>query len=182
MNHNSSDRISRGSLRTILDRILGQLILLLAPRSPTVAMNVHSALWSKNARETSFSRIGVALDLIAQYDPPRHRRLLQDIRAIVVWPAGSFHGSLNESTTICLINRQVVERDRAGMATAMVLVHEGMHARLIRLGIVKSSTNERRIERLCRLAELHFLLRLPPFSGSGKVFARLHEEIAKSSS
>ena len=124
----------------------------------------------------------MALGLIAQYDPVRFRRLEADIAAIVVWPAVSFAGSLNSVTRICLVSRNVVEKDRAGTVTATVLVHEAMHARLIRLGFRRNDAAMlSRIERTCKRAEWHFLLALPRFTGREAAIAAAESAIAQAS-
>jgi hypothetical protein len=117
--------------------------------------------------------------LITRYDPARFRRLEADFTAIVVWPTMSSAGSLNSVTRICLINRTVVEKDRGGIATATVLVHEAMHARLLRLGFRTDSATLSRVERTCKRAELHFLQTLPPFTGRDAAIAAVEAAVTQ---
>src|SRR5215213_7482458 len=107
----------------VLSRALGRLILWLTPRNQATRVPVHAALSSQTARSACFAKVETALGLIARYDPARFHRLEADVTAIVVWPVASFAGSLNSVTRICLLNRSVVDHDRAGIATATVLVH-----------------------------------------------------------
>src|SRR5262245_256347 len=156
-----------------------RLILWLTPRNQATRIPVHAALSSQAARSACFAKVETALGLIAQYDPLRFRRLETDVTAIVVWPLASFAGSLNAVTRTCLLNRSVVDRDRAGIATATVLVHEAMHARLVRLGFRHDADMSARLERACKRAELHFLLRLPPFTGRDTAIATAEAAVAQ---
>jgi hypothetical protein len=169
----------RAAPHVVLSRTLGRLILWLTPRNQATRIPVHAALPSPAARNACFAKVETALGLIAQHDPARFRRLETDVTAIVVWPAASFAGSLNAVTRICLLNRGVVDRDRAGIATAAVLVHEAMHARLVRLGFRDDADMSPRLERACKRAELHFLLRLPPFTRRDTAIASAEAAVAQ---
>ena len=87
---------------TVVSRLLGRLMLWLAPRNHGTRVPIHAALRSSASRQACFDKVETALGLIAQYDPSRFRRLEADVTAIVVWPAASFAGSLNAATRICL--------------------------------------------------------------------------------
>jgi len=169
----------RAAPNVVVSRTLGRLILWLSPRNQGTRIPVHAALPSRMARSACFAKVETALGLIARYDPARFHRLETDLAAIVVWPAASFAGSLNAVTRICLLNRSVVDRDRAGIATATVLVHEAMHARLVRLGFRNDADMSSRLERACKRAELHFLLRLPPFTARDTAIATAEAAMAQ---
>jgi len=169
----------RAAPTVAVSRTLGRLILWLSPRNQATRIPVHAALPTRTARNACFAKVETALGLMARFDPLRLHRLETDLTAIVVWPAASFAGSLNAVTRICLLNRSVVDRDRAGIATATVLVHEAMHARLVRLGLEADAHSSPRIERACKRAELHFLLRLPPFTGRDDAIAAAQSAVAQ---
>lgn len=119
------------------------------------------------------------MGLIADYDPHRLCRLRSDLTALVVWPVATYRAAINSTTRTCLLNRSAVLADRAGIATATLLAHEGMHARLLRMGVSTDQSIRPRIERICKRAELHFLLYLPDFTGRERILARAEAEVAE---
>ena len=100
-----------------------------------------------------------ALRLIAVYDPRRYARLRRDIRAVLVWPAtlGTV-AHFDAASRFCVLNTDYVQT-RSAMYVALLVVHEGTHARLRHLRFKRHS--RRRIETVCMRQELHFTLRVP---------------------
>jgi hypothetical protein len=156
-----------GHAECSLSHTLDRLILWLSPRILVKGIPVHAAFPSQAARAVCFAKVETALGLISRYDPVRFRRLERDVTPIVVWPAGSFAGSLNAVTRICLLNRRVVDSDRGGIATATVLVHEAMHARLVRLGIRSRDRSVRQRRRGSGLASGSFRRASMPVAALG---------------
>jgi len=54
-----------------------------------------------------------------------------------------------------------------------------MHARLVRLGFRNDADMSSRLERACKRAELHFLLRLPPFTARDTAIATAEAAMAQ---
>jgi hypothetical protein len=100
-----------------------------------------------------------ALRLIAVYNPRRFARLRRDIRAVLVWPAtlGTV-AHFDDASRFCVLNTDYVQT-RSAMYVALLVVHEGTHARLRHLRFSRYS--RRRIETVCMREELHFALRVP---------------------
>jgi hypothetical protein len=166
------------SAKTVLHKVTGDLLLRFTPRKRIHDMNVHAAVLDLARRSHSFSRVEAAMDLIGAHDPKMLRRIQKDILAIVVWPAGSFSAALNSTTRICLLNSSVLATDRSGLATALLLTHEGTHARLLQLGFSENSYPSARFERVCKRAELHLLLRIPAFTNRDNIIAMARRDLA----
>ncbi len=60
----------------------------------------------------------------------------------------------------------LARRDITAAPVAASILHEGMHARVDRLGLHPASRDPAREERICRRAELDFGLALPPSLGA----------------
>jgi hypothetical protein len=118
------------------------------------------------------TRLDTALQLIAQYQPRRYRKLRQTIARFVVrrYPC---RGAFFPDTGTCLIeltflgNLQMHESQ-----IAACVIHEATHARLARVGRVVSGPAA---ERICRNAELQFGRALPE---GQRVIARAEESLA----
>src|SRR5262245_48820509 len=121
--------------RLVGDRLLVSLVRALAPKALVDGMPVY-AVAPKGKRDVVFSDVAAAIALIAEHDRRRWVRLLRDVPGVIVSPLPqSTRGALNRTTRHCLLNLRSVLADRAGLATAAVLAHEGMHARLLRCGV-----------------------------------------------
>jgi hypothetical protein len=163
--------------RRVADRLFVFVVRSLAPTTIIEGMQVY-AVASKAERDIAFERIAAAVSLIARYDGRRWERFLSDVPGVILWPSQTgTGGALNSTTRYCLLNLQVVLADRAGLATASVLAHEGMHARLLRRGVKHSRRVLPRIESVCKRAELHCLARLPEFTNKRSVLERIEREM-----
>jgi hypothetical protein len=108
-----------------------------------------------------FERLDGALGVMERYQPHRLRRFRRDVAEIVVrrFPCrAAFFGD----------TRQVlIELTFAGLGqfsdaqVAASIVHEGVHARLLTMGLAGRPGCEAREERLCRKAELELGLAVP---------------------
>lgn len=161
----------------LLSHLMGRLLLLFSPRVPSERIPVYAPMSSSAMRLSIARKVEAALSLIEDHDPACYARLKRDLAAIVLWPAAPFAGALNSATRICLLSRSMVEEDRAGLATAVVLVHEAMHARLLRMRARKDARRLRQIERICKRAELQFLLSIPDFTDRDTAIRRAEAEI-----
>ena len=113
--------------------------------------------------ETSrvFEKLDGALGVIEQYQPHRLRRFRRDVRGIIVkrfaCRAAFFH-----ATRDCLIELTFAGEGKFTDAqVAASIVHEGVHARLLTMGMSGHPGCEAREERLCRKAELELGLSVP---------------------
>jgi hypothetical protein len=113
--------------------------------------------------ETSrvFERLDGALGVIERYQPHRLRRFRHDVAGIIVKRfacRAAFFGDTRE----CLIELTFAGEGKFSDAqVAASIVHEGVHARLLTMGLSGSPGCEAREERLCRKAELELGLSVP---------------------
>lgn len=111
-------------------------------------------------------RLGEALDLIARYQPWRLAHLRRDLLRFRVlrYPC---RGAYVPSDRACITELTFLARRDIGPATvASSIIHEGMHARVHRMGVTRGDWNRAREERLCRRAELDFGESLPSDIGA----------------
>ena len=113
--------------------------------------------------ETSsvFEKLDGALGVIERYQPHRLRRFRHDVRGIIVRRfacRAAFFGETRE----CLIELTFAGEGKFSDAqVAASIVHEGVHARLLTMGLAGHPGCEAREERLCRKAELELGLAVP---------------------
>jgi len=111
-------------------------------------------------------RLDDALALIERYQPWRFRHLQRDLREIRVirFPC---RGAYLMGEGVCITELTFLARTDITAATvASSIVHEGMHARVDRMGVAPESRDAAREERICRQAELDFGRALPPDLGA----------------
>lgn len=108
-----------------------------------------------------FERLDGALGVIERHQPHRLRRFRRDVAGIVVkrFPCrAAFFGD----TRLCLIELTFAGGGQFSDAqVAASIVHEGVHARLLTMGLSGHPGCEAREERLCRKAELELGLAVP---------------------
>ena len=118
------------------------------------------------ATEDCVARLDEALALIEQHQPWRLRHLCRDLTQIRVmrYPC---RGAYFPSQRTCMVELTFLARRDIGPATvASTIVHEGMHARVHRMGVSEEGRDRAHEERICRRAELEFGLALPPQIGA----------------
>ena len=106
-------------------------------------------------------RLGESLDLIERHQPWRLRHLRRDLRQIRVirYPC---RGAYFPEHRACMVELTFLARRDIGPATvASTIVHEGMHARVHRMGVAQMGRDRAREERICRRAELELGQALP---------------------
>jgi hypothetical protein len=112
------------------------------------------------------ARLDEALALIERYQPWRLRHLRRDLNEIRIVRFPCRGAWLPEEgacvTELTFLNR----RDISPAPVASSIVHEGMHARVDRMGVSRYTRDRAREERLCRRAELEFGQSLPPELGA----------------
>ena len=122
-------------------------------------------------------RLDEALGLIEQYQPWRLSHLRRDVDAIHVvrFPCrGAWIGEQGACVTELTF---LARRDITAAPVASSIIHEGMHARVDRMGVSRHNRDRAREERLCRRAELDFGESLPPDLGA-PVVQRALESLA----
>jgi hypothetical protein len=113
--------------------------------------------------ETSrvFERLDGALGVIERHQPHRLRRFRRDVSGIIVKRfacRAAFFGDTRE----CLIELTFAGEGKFSDAqVAASIVHEGVHARLLTMGLAGHPGCQAREERLCRKAELELGLSVP---------------------
>jgi len=112
------------------------------------------------------ARLEEALGLIEQYQPWRLAHLRRDLAQfwIVRYPC---RGAYIPRSRTCMTELTFLARtDITAAPVAASIIHEGMHARVHRMGVAAESRDAAREERICRRAELDFGLALPPDLGA----------------
>jgi hypothetical protein len=108
-----------------------------------------------------FEKLDGALGVIERYQPHRLRRFRRDVRGIIVKRfacRAAFFGETRE----CLIELTFAGEGKFSDAqVAASIVHEGVHARLLTMGLAGHPGCGAREERLCRKAELELGLAAP---------------------
>jgi hypothetical protein len=163
---------ARGTMRLTLNRLLEWLA---APPEAEAApapasAETHSVrgfrVFVENTRPdiaTSdvLARLGDALGLIEQYQSWRFRHLERDL---VQFRVARFpcRGAYFPDERTCLAELTfLARRDITPATVASSIVHEGIHARVDRMGVRRDNRDRAREERLCRRAELDFGRALP---------------------
>jgi hypothetical protein len=111
-------------------------------------------------------RLAESIDLVEQYQPWRLRHLRRDLKQfrVVRYPC---RGAYFPELRACMVELTFLARRDIGPATvASTIVHEGMHARVHRMGVNEQFRDRSREERICRRAELEFGQSLPPDIGA----------------
>ena len=111
-------------------------------------------------------RLTESLQLIHSVQPWRLRHLQRDVRAIRIERfacRGAFQPS---DRTIITELTFLARRDITPAPVASSIVHEGVHARVHAMGVVRYDQDLPREERLCRRAELSFGRALPEELGA----------------
>lgn len=171
----------RGSLRGLLDRLLARVSTSAARESVRIrgfdvlVENTRPDIATPDVLE----RLDEALGLIEATQPWRFRHLQRDLRAIWVvrYPA---RGAYFPADRACLTELTfLARRDITAATVASSILHEGVHARVDRMGLRPESRNAAREERLCRRAELAFGEALPYARGQ-PVIERATQSLALS--
>ena len=122
-------------------------------------------------------RLDEALGLIERYQPWRLRHLQRDVDRIRVvrYPC---RGAYLPDERSCMTELTfLARRDISAAPVASSILHEGIHARVDRMGVRREGRDRAREERLCRRAELDFGRALPPELGA-PVVERAQESLA----
>jgi len=112
------------------------------------------------------ARLDEALALIERYQPWRLRHLQRDLDEIRVvrFPC---RGAWIPNEGACVTELTfLARRDISAAPVASSIIHEGMHARVDRMGVSRAGRDRAREERLCRRAELEFGRSLPADLGA----------------
>jgi hypothetical protein len=111
-------------------------------------------------------RLEESLALIEQYQPWRLRHLRRDLKQIRVMRYPT-RGAYMPAYRACMVELTFLARRDIGPATvASTIIHEGMHARVHRMGVSEVGRDRAHEERICRRAELDFGRSLPPDIGA----------------
>lgn len=149
-------------LQQRMARWLGQRLGVFSVRGFTVVVDNTRA---DIATADVLARLDEALELIERHQPWRLRHLRRDLKQLRVmrFPC---RGAYFPEHRACMVELTFLARRDIGPATvASTIVHEGMHARVHRMGVseVRDRAHE---ERICRRAELEFGQALPPEIGA----------------
>jgi len=171
-------------LQRLTDAIVGRLAALSGAARPEVHEVRGFRVVVENGRDDVrtadvLARLDEALALAERYQPWRVAHLRRDLRQFAVarfaCRAAYFPGERTCLTELTFLAR----RDITAAPVAASILHEGMHARVDRMGLHPASRDIAREERICRRAELDFGLALPPELGAPVVErARLSLQLA----
>lgn len=129
---------------------------------PVLVENTRKDIASHDVLE----RLDEALGLIETHQPWRLAHMRRDVRAIQIvrFPC---RGAYIPDERICITELTfLARRDISAAPVASSILHEGMHARVDRMGVSRAGRDRAREERLCRRAELEFGQSLPPSLGA----------------
>ena len=110
-------------------------------------------------------RLDDSLALIERYQPWRLRHLERDLNQFLVARFPCRGAYFPEERTCMTELTFLARRDISPATVASSIVHEGIHARVDRMGVSREMRDRAREERLCRRAELYFGRALPPELG-----------------
>jgi hypothetical protein len=112
------------------------------------------------------ARLDEALALIERHQPWRFRHLQRDLLQFRV-ARFACRGAYFPDERTCLTELTFLARtDITAAPVASSILHEGVHARVDRMGVRREGRDRAREERLCRRAELDFGRALPPDIGA----------------
>jgi len=111
------------------------------------------------------ARLEDSLALIEQHQPWRLRHLERDLKEFLVARFPCRGAYFPEERTCMTELTFLARRDISPATVASSIVHEGIHARVDRMGVSREMRDRAREERLCRRAELDFGRALPPELG-----------------
>lgn len=106
-------------------------------------------------------RLDEAIALIEQYQPWRVRHLRRDLAQILVTRFPCRGAYVPQDGTCITELTFLARRDVTAATVASSIVHEGIHARVDRMGVRREGRDRAKEERLCRRAELEFGRALP---------------------
>lgn len=119
--------------------------------------------------EDVLHRLDESLALIEQYQPWRLAHLRRDLKHIRVMRFPT-RGAYFPEHRACMVELTFLNRRDIGPATiASTIIHEGMHARVHRMGVSQENRDRAHEERICRRAELEFGQALPADIGAAVV-------------
>jgi hypothetical protein len=107
------------------------------------------------------TRLDDALGLIETYQPWRLRHLERDLDQFLIarFPC---RGAYFPDQRMCMTELTfLARRDITAATVASSVLHEGVHARVDRMGVRRETRDRAKEERLCRRAELEFGRALP---------------------
>jgi hypothetical protein len=116
--------------------------------------------------EDVLTRLDESLALIERYQPWRLAHLRRDLKHIRVMRFPT-RGAYFPEHRACMVELTFLNRRDIGPATiAATIIHEGMHARVHRMGVSMDNRDRAHEERICRRAELEFGQSLPADIGA----------------
>jgi hypothetical protein len=117
---------------------------------------------SEAVRQVAQQKVFAGLDILAETSPKQWERIPILMLGVTVRPLSNRVAEWNAMFAVCQLDEHyVADSSATPVAIATIIIHELTHARLDRARIPVTGTNRGRIERICRLAERNFLLRLP---------------------
>ena len=150
-------------VQLMLARLTGRPLQLLEMHGFTVVVeNTRPDIRTSDVLE----RLDESLALVERHQPWRLRHLRRDLRQLRVARFPS-RGAYFPEHRACLVELTFLARRDIGPATiGATIVHEGMHARVHRMGVAEAGRDRAREERICRRAELELGQALPAAEGA----------------
>lgn len=153
-------------IQLLLARLAGRPLDMQQMRGFTVVVdNTRPDIRTEDVLE----RLDESLALIERYQPWRLAHLRRDLKHIRVMRFPT-RGAYFPEHRACMVELTFLNRRDIGAATvASTIIHEGMHARVHRMGVSQENRDRAHEERICRRAELEFGQALPPDIGAAVV-------------
>ena len=122
--------------------------------APATGWPLASSTRPEIADEDVFRRMGEVLAMVERYAPARMRRLRRDLAGIEVRRFACRAAFFSESGRAMLELTFMVNPAFSIAEIASSLLHEGVHARVHTMGVVRTPSALAKEERLCRRTEL----------------------------
>jgi len=163
-------------LSVLTEAITDHLRLHLSRRVVRERFSIHTAEYI-DAPEDVVEKVSAALRLIRQVSARRYRRMIHDLRRILVSDVGT--SSYSFVTKMCILDLQIVRKKSYGYV-ALILVHEATHARLYHAGIPTWQSIQGRVERLCVREQIAFASELGEvgWGGAAEMIGALERALA----
>ncbi len=111
-------------------------------------------------------RLDEALGLIESHAPARFKHLQRDVRQISIVRFPCRGAYFPDDRVVVAELTFLARRDISAAPVASSILHEGVHARVDRMGVRREGRDRAREERICRRAELAFGHSLPSELGN----------------
>ena len=131
-----------------------------APRRRHGRLPLYDVSIGEGSGTPNLQKLSDALDLLRQHDERRYRRLQGDVRRVIVAHYDAGYAAFMPRVGTIIVQRDFLQAQPAASAAALI-VHEGAHARVWKMGVHDVERVHDRLERRCNTEMRAFAERLP---------------------